>query len=901
MLAETTAHVPVLSGIRTPATAESEPVNLKHYHSPVGLFGFQVDGVCESYLWLTETDEPVCDLLWGTGLGKALAVDEPVSTPSGWKSIGDLRPGDEVHAADGTPAVVTSVHPQGVRDLYRVTFSDGTWSRCDADHLWTVTRKSNVRRDGARAYEDVTQTLTLREIMARGLRGNGGRRRWRIPIAAPVQRPEADLPVEPYSLGVLLGDAYIGPTGRVWLTTDKEILDAMEVPGHRQDHPSIGIETLANNRHWERSLCDLGLAGARSWEKRVPPVYLLASEDQRRALLAGLLDTDGSPTGVGGTTEFSSASRALAEAVVELAQSLGGIATITSRVPHYTHKGERREGRLSWRVMVKMPVQPHRLARKAGRWVAPVTRPVARYLASVEPDGHGEAVCIKVDRADGLFLTRSHIVTHNTHWTMATAALLVEDGLVDQIVVVAEGNKVTDWVEDFARFTDIPAALYAGTPEKRRRILSDPAKVLVMTYETGRNDICTFKGKGSKAVVGDKFLTTFLKGKRVLIVFDEFSRLRSRNNYLWTAWDYLINRVLRRPKVNPAGRVMVAGLTATKIERSPEDHFNANLLLMPWCTPKVSEFEKWHIRSWDPWGNPEAYFNLGESEAGRDLGVVPLSRRWAHRTLKKHKSDPDVIGHFPAKVEEPPRWITLTGVQREFYDAVEEIFGEDSQMAAISLLRQIAGHPMALTRSHGESAKSIVDTIGTQTLTAMGSAKEEAMVEWATGLGGDQGVVFTFYGQSILPLLHRRLTAEGFSVSVNHGQMSRGERAESQRAFKAGETQIFLSSDAGARGLNLGCGSALLHYELPLLYSTFLQRSDRIHRIDSAHESVTISALIAKGTIEEPLAELLLKRNGWSDAVLHDDDYTEDRDPGESYLTAEMRKALWARAKRLAV
>lgn len=488
--------------------------------------------------------------------------------------------------------------------------------------------------------------------------------------------------------------------------------------------------------------------------------------------------------------------------------------------------------------------------------------------------------------------------TGKTHWTMATAALLVEDGLVDQILVVAEGNKVTDWVEDFAKFTDIPAARYHGTVEKRRKILSDPPKVLVSTYETGRNDICEFSPKkGSRAVVGDKFLTTFLKGKRVFVVFDEFSRLRSRNNYLWTAWNYLLNRQLRHPKRNPGGKVMAAGLTATKIEKNPEDHFNANLLLMPWASPSVAEFERDHIKSYDPWGNVEEYWNLGEDEAGRSPNVVPLSKRWSHRTLKKRKSDPDVIGFFPAKVEEPPRWIQLSPAHREFYAAVDEIFAEGSEMAAFSLLRQVAAHPMSLTLSPGQSATDIVDTIGAQTLAAMGSAKEEAMVEWANALGGDQGVIFTFYGQSVLPLLAARLRTEGFSVSTNHGKMNLDTRAESQRQFKAGDSQIFLSSDAGARGLNLGCGSALLHYELPLLYSTFIQRSDRIHRIDSIHESVTVSALIAKGTVEEALAELLIQRNGWSDAVLEDDAYIEGWDPGEQFLTAEMRRALWDRAR----
>ncbi len=491
--------------------------------------------------------------------------------------------------------------------------------------------------------------------------------------------------------------------------------------------------------------------------------------------------------------------------------------------------------------------------------------------------------------------------TGKTHWTMATAALMVEDGLVDQILVVAEGNKVDDWVKDFAKFTDIPAARYHGTIDKRRQMLADPPMVLVTTFETGRNDIAQFSPKkGSKAVVGDGFLTTHLKGKRVFVVFDEFSRLRTRGNYLYTAWDYLLNRQLRHPKRNKGGRLMMAGLTATKIEKSPEDHFNANRLLMPWATPTVVEFERDHIRVRDDWGKPIEYWNLGENDPYRDPNVIPLSTRWAHRTLKKRKSDPDVINHFPAKVEEPPRWVTLPSAQREFYDAVDDIFSEGSEMAALSLLRLVAAHPMALVGSQGQSAKAIVETIGTQSLVAMGSAKEESMAEWAQELGGDQGVIFTFYGQSVLPLLHKRLEREGFSVSINHGQMSLDARAASQDEFKAGRTQIFLTSDAGARGLNLGCGSALLHYELPLLYSTFLQRSDRIHRIDSIHESVTISALIAKGTVEEALAEILLKRNGWSDAVLDDDAYIEGWDPGEQLLTAEMRRALWDSARRLA-
>jgi hypothetical protein len=68
--------------------------------------------------------------------GKALAVDEPVLTPFGWRLIGDLMVGDALCATDGTQTRVIGVYPQGVRALFDVRFSDGAVVRADADHNW---------------------------------------------------------------------------------------------------------------------------------------------------------------------------------------------------------------------------------------------------------------------------------------------------------------------------------------------------------------------------------------------------------------------------------------------------------------------------------------------------------------------------------------------------------------------------------------------------------------------------------------------------------------------------------------------------------------------------------------------------------------------------------------------
>lgn len=483
-----------------------------------------------------------------------------------------------------------------------------------------------------------------------------------------------------------------------------------------------------------------------------------------------------------------------------------------------------------------------------------------------------------------------------SHLSMAVSALLFEDGLVDHVLVVAEANKVLDWVEDdFPTFTSLSVKRYAGDPKRRQKMLADLPQVLVMSYETGRNDICQFKGKGSKAIVGPKMLTEALAGKRVAIWFDEFSRLRNRTSALYVAWDYLINRRLR--KENP--KVYVAGLTATTVEKHPEDHWNAGRILSPSRAGSVATFEANYVATRSIYDNSPASWKNLTAETLVDPGVIPLNQMFRDITLRKRKTDPDVIDHFPAKMENPPTMVTLGNRHKALYDQVEEIFADETLDDAVTrqgfgLLRMIAGHPMSLLRSQGEFAKDIVANVGPAFLEEIGNEKAAAMLEWQERMAEQQTVIFTFYGGSILPYLEHSLKSEGYKVSVNHGRLNQIERKRQQDAFKAGDTQIFLSSDAGAKGLNLGVGSGLLHFETPLLYSTFDQRSNRIHRIDSRHPSVTIDYLLAENTVEIPVANLMLKRNQWAEAV-QDPDYIEDFDPSERFLRAKDRLAMLRR------
>jgi len=85
----------------------------------------------------------------GKRSGKAQPKDEPILTPNGWRPIGELAQGDIVIGGDGKPCTVTGVFPQGMKDVFRVTFSDGSWTRCCGEHLWLIqTGRQRLRGDG---------------------------------------------------------------------------------------------------------------------------------------------------------------------------------------------------------------------------------------------------------------------------------------------------------------------------------------------------------------------------------------------------------------------------------------------------------------------------------------------------------------------------------------------------------------------------------------------------------------------------------------------------------------------------------------------------------------------------------------------------------------------------------
>ncbi|TME84322.1 MAG: dCTP deaminase [Chloroflexi bacterium] len=390
--------------------------------------------------------------------GKALALDTPVPTPTGWRTMGDLEPGDTVFDESGAPTrVVAATAPMIGRPCREVTFSDGTRVLADADHQWATVDKLGRRPGHARV-----EIRTTDEI-ARTIRCNGEFNH-QVPLAGPVQYPDrVDLTIEPYTLGAWLGD---GTTTAAAITTvDDEILEQISGEGYpvrrlayARHLYSVGATgrtrdvasgRFARNGTLSSRLRDLGLRDG----KYIPRAYLEAGVRQRLALLQGLMDTDGFVDDIAGRCEFTSTNERLADGFVELAAGLGfrpiksqGRATLNGRDcgPKY-------------RVKFTPDRPVFRLTRKLARQKAAGARfHRFRSIDVVRPVPSVPVRCIQVASPRGLFLvSRSFIPTHNS--SLGRLGLLIHStaGYVDP---GWKGNLTLE----LSNVANLPIALYYG-------------------------------------------------------------------------------------------------------------------------------------------------------------------------------------------------------------------------------------------------------------------------------------------------------------------------------------------------------------------------------------------------------------------------------------------------------
>lgn len=422
------------------------------------------------------------------GMGKALALNTPLPTPSGWTTMGDVAVGDELLDADGRPTrVVAATEVMLGRPCFEVEFSDGTVIVADAEHLWlTETRASRKSAQAAAVgynrYKNQRTFAAIRttDEIAATLRCDTADRRLNHSVtnAQALDLPERDFLVPPYTLGAWLGD---GTSAAAQITTaDPEIIMRIEADGFRAvpsksakyryqlrmpaEHgvaprncavcgsefipqtsqvrtcgrscggrarfssppvpqptcqhcggSSTGWGLCRNCRNTigtlQARLRSIGVLG----NKHIPTEYLRGSETQRRQLLAGLLDTDGTVT-VSGAVQFSVTDRRLARDVAELIVSLGyRCQTATKRVG-----GRRESSSVAYTLNFSTDdevfvLQRKAIAHKERRSVTNTARSGSRFIVDVRPIESVPVRCVQVDNARHLYLaSKAMIPTHNS-------------------------------------------------------------------------------------------------------------------------------------------------------------------------------------------------------------------------------------------------------------------------------------------------------------------------------------------------------------------------------------------------------------------------------------------------------------------------------------------------------
>lgn len=403
------------------------------------------------------------------GFGKDLALDTPIPTPTGWTTMGEIKVGDSVFDEEGVPCTVIAKSKVMRNPCYSLGFDSGERIVAGQDHEWfTLTRRDRMRifkstpefrahvratrKDNEKFMTRIPWNLgmempitrietprrrTTKEIAESLIVGWDARVNHSIKLAADLKLPEVPhLEVDPYLLGLWLGDGHTGCSRIGMMASDfEEVLQHVTWPivsktidprsTYKQPYMTVQFGMLA------RSLRRLGILK----DKRIPPIYLRASVEQRRELLRGLLDTDGTCSKLG-HIEIALSKRDLIEDVAELVYSLSLKGAISIRPIQ--------KGSDSHRLKFTANFPCFKLPRKLVRQNL-TTRSTTRshYIVSAESVPTVPTACIQVDSPNSMYLVgRTMVPTHNSTLTLQLADFIIgfflrERGEKRNVVMVA--------------------------------------------------------------------------------------------------------------------------------------------------------------------------------------------------------------------------------------------------------------------------------------------------------------------------------------------------------------------------------------------------------------------------------------------------------------------------------
>lgn len=479
------------------------------------------------------------------------------------------------------------------------------------------------------------------------------------------------------------------------------------------------------------------------------------------------------------------------------------------------------------------------------------------------------------------------------------AQKLFDEGLIDKVLVFCDKVKIDDWEEDMRRdtFLKVEKVSEKFTRIKRHNFyLADTSDVLVMNYEKVRGPS---KKRGQKVPnfsrTDLKEIAALINGKRTLIIIDEAQKINTDKNLLRAGFDYIINQ---------HSDMRVLALTATPYTISPVNIFNILDILSPHLNGITTftrdqfkrEYAKdYFVMSYGPWVN-ELKVREWDRKKLRLLGKA--HERSTHIAMK---SDPLIAKQFPESIQKKLIFdlseedkIIYKYVLRMAQDRYDTEIGA-VQWGYVDILRKICNTSNSLLFSNSEIAKEVVKHFGPDAFQIENSNKYQLYEKELEGIfeNNEKAVMFTRWTNQTL-FLYEDALKKTFGAEVpiithwGTGLSNTEKKLRRDNFNNIKGPALFLTSDAGERGLNL-YAPYLYHIELPRQYSTFKQRSERINRADSISKGISTTWTYwttAKNTVEEKVEQKVILRKQEAEAIRGQRDSEEDmEDAEEIYLS----------------
>jgi len=760
------------------------------------------------------------------GLGKAQPLSAKIATPQGWIKMGDVFIGMPVYGQDGKSYKVTGIFPQGERPVYKIAFSDGTSTRCDIDHIWAV-RDVNRRKRGTGWIE-----MTTRQLMKSGVKYNDkkGTNKWQIPLAEPLNIDERNFLIHPYILGALIGDGSL--TNRhiaISIPPEKEEIikrisqllpdglkiwydNSKDCPQHYITQTgTTGINPFYRHIKW------LGL-DVKSKEKFIPQGYLFSSTEQRIELLRGLMDTDGSASN--NRITFHTCSTQLANDISDLVFSLGGQAIISE----YDRSDENKS--TEYQVNIRLDICPFHLStKKAGWWIRNRNRPV-KYLQSIIEDGVEYQQCISVDSPDGLYLTDSFIVTHNT--IQAIAAITAAEAF--PCLVICPASLKLNWEREWRTWTKHKALILSDNVKRTFKYFYDSglAKVFIVNYESLKKYFVAEMPKDTKKLTLRDITFNGNKDFFKSVIIDEAHRVKDPK-----AQQTKFTRAIADKKE------WVLALTGTPVVNKPADLASQLAII-----GRLGDFGGWkHFM--------DRYENPGKPAL--------LELQYKLKSYCFYRRDKSEATDLPPKTRQVVMCDITT--RKEYNDALADLADY------LKKYRQATDDQVARSM-RGE----VMVRIGIlKNISARG--KLEACFEWIRDtLDNGEKLILFGHLREVLGAIKKKFPA----VSIT-GEDSIQERQKSIDRFQndPGVNLIVCSIAAAGVGITLTASSTVGFIEMGWHPAIMEQAEDRAHRIGQK-DHVNCIYFIGRDTIDEWVYKLIDEKRNMSNLVTGAKDDVEE-------------------------